>query len=598
MANGVDAVLNKLDMLWTAGQYHVARDEAQRLIAAYPENMIVRERLAQFEWALGQYEAALLQFDALLRVAPRHGGALIGRAAILRRMGRISDARNALYAADAVGVRHTLLLAEWIAVGEVDTLTAADLGVIKRQIHDGLTPEMAFDVARLLRLHGEFSSAAELLIRVCAHHPRNSLLGMELSRIHQDAGEPEAALALLNTLIPLTTDEGILARLWFEIGQSNRIARRFELARSTYEKALGLDPALEMARTNIAAIEIEEGRLGQADRLLSEVVARSPDIVEAWFMLTQTRVLARKIGPWFDAMDRVERLCAGKSHRLALWNRVNRAAGLYLANHVNEAFAALNNSQSILQREDGSSRHYKIYWLYIRRLIQWRAENQHLFGVGAEHGLLHVIGESHALSPNFGLVNWVDDRRLRCVAHWVPGCKQWHLANHQPNRYKSAVASVIAQIPTGADLMFCIGEIDTRPDEGIWSAARNSGNATADLVRQTAEGYLQFIADTVVSEREYRSITIQGIPAPGYPLEGNRGPGDTAGFLAMIRDLNLHLQSGAQARGWYFLDVYAATVDENGKGNAQWHLDAYHLQPGFYLAAEKWLRRPLAQRKE
>ena len=57
----------------------------------------------------------------------------------------------------------------------------------------------------------------------------------------------------------------------------------------------------------------------------------------------------------------------------------------------------------------------------------------------------------------------------------------------------------------------------------------------------------------------------------------------------MIRDVNGELKLGAFQRGWSFLDVYSATTTEEGLGNGDWHLDAYHLKPVFYTQAEKWL---------
>jgi len=66
----------------------------------------------------------------------------------------------------------------------------------------------------------------------------------------------------------------------------------------------------------------------------------------------------------------------------------------------------------------------------------------------------------------------------------------------------------------------------------------------------------------------------------------------------MIAEVNRQLKEGVLARGWHFLDVYAATVGEDGTGNAQWHLDGWHLQPMFYTQADRWLVKPPAQDDE
>jgi hypothetical protein len=85
------------------------------------------------------------------------------------------------------------------------------------------------------------------------------------------------------------------------------------------------------------------------------------------------------------------------------------------------------------------------------------------------------------------------------------------------------------------------------------------------------------------------SITVQGIPAPGYAFEDDKDPGDIPGFVAMIRAVNDCLRAKSLAAGFNFLDVHAATVGEDGRGNGRWHLDGYHLSPAFYRQAQDWL---------
>lgn len=581
--------------LWFAGERQRARDAAAQLVNRYPDNLTYLERLAQFEWGLGNYEIALSWYDRLIRQQPNHAGAIIGRAAVLRCLGKLSEAREALHLAHKFGIRHPQLLAEWVAHGEMETLAAPDLEAVKHQLNDKLTIELGHDAARLLRMHGEIETAQTLLTRLRAAHKGNVMLALEQARNYRDAGQHDNAMGLFEELESSTTDNHALAQILFEKGHALRQCSDFDEARAANELALRFDPAYVMASKELASLDMEEGKFDEAARRLYDVLKTSPGFVEAWYVLTQNAILSRQIGPWFDAMNQIERLCIGKTTRHALWNRVNRAAGLYLANHLNETLKTLNDSRSILQREDEASRYYKVYWIYIRRLIQWRAENQDKFGVGTQHGLLHVVGESHALSANYALVDWHDGRKLRCVSHWVPGCKQWHLANEQANRYKSALACILAQIPPGSDLMLCIGEIDARPEEGIWKTALKTGESVEVLTQRTVEGYLKFIDKLVAAKAGINSITLQGVPAPGYPLEGRRDPGDKAGFLRMVHEFNQLLMAGAHARGWYFLDVYAATATVDGVGNERWHLDQTHLQPGFYGEAEKWLQIPTAR---
>ncbi len=112
---------------------------------------------------------------------------------------------------------------------------------------------------------------------------------------------------------------------------------------------------------------------------------------------------------------------------------------------------------------------------------------------------------------------------------------------------------------------------------------------------QIARSYWQhdidFLQRTLV-DHQLLSITVQGIPAPGYAFEDDKDPGDIPGFVAMIRAVNDCLRAKTLAAGFNFLDVHAATVGEDGQGNGRWHLDGYHLSPAFYRQAQDWLRLP------
>ena len=168
------------------------------------------------------------------------------------------------------------------------------------------------------------------------------------------------------------------------------------------------------------------------------------------------------------------------------------------------------------------------------------------------------------------------------------GCKMFHLASQYRTVYQEAVEAHLASITPGNNLMFAIGEIDCRPEEGIWPAAKKSGKDVQELVQETVDGYLAFIREAL-AQYPFNSITIQGVPAPGYQLTEKRDPGDVPGFLQMIKAVNDRLKAGSLAQGWKFLDVYAATVNESGTGNGLWHLDGWHLKPTFYQQADRWL---------
>lgn len=201
-------------------------------------------------------------------------------------------------------------------------------------------------------------------------------------------------------------------------------------------------------------------------------------------------------------------------------------------------------------------------------------------------GVLNVLGESHCLSPANAIFPWHGELR-KARSRFVMGIQMHHLAQAGENIYKQRVLSHLQAITKGP-LLLAIGEIDCRPIEGMWRAAMRSGVALDSLVASTVGGYFAFL-DQALGQRAWPSITLQGVPAPGYDLTDSRDPGDTQGFIEMIRKVNALLQAGARQRSWHFLDVHAATSSTDGLGNGEWHLDRYHLSPVFYQHAMRWI---------
>ncbi len=203
---------------------------------------------------------------------------------------------------------------------------------------------------------------------------------------------------------------------------------------------------------------------------------------------------------------------------------------------------------------------------------------------------LIVIGDSHALSVVGVVFDFLGKKRC-AHSRLIAGIKMWHVGQAQKNEHRACLAEQFTDLPTGEDLLICIGEIDCRPDEGIWVARRKRGGALNDFVANTVAVYLRVLAELVPVCRP-ASVTIQGIPAPAYLASVNHSFEEVTEFLSMIAAVNRFLEDGALANGWNFLDVYAATRGEDGVSHRHWHLDGSHLKPGFYRCAEQWLKRP------
>lgn len=231
-----------------------------------------------------------------------------------------------------------------------------------------------------------------------------------------------------------------------------------------------------------------------------------------------------------------------------------------------------------------ADRAMRVFYRYLRLLAEAQLATPSL--AAEPSGVLNVLGESHCLSPANVVFPWLGELK-KARSRFVMGLQMHHLAQQGENAYKFRVLGHLRDIAEGP-LLLTIGEIDCRPVEGMWRAAARASIALDSMAEATVQGYLAFL-DLALSQRPWPSITLQGVPAPGYDLTGRRDPGDKAGFIAMICKINHLLRMGAQQRGWNFLDVHGATSLATGLGNGRWHVDRYHLAPLFYQQAMQWI---------
>lgn len=235
-------------------------------------------------------------------------------------------------------------------------------------------------------------------------------------------------------------------------------------------------------------------------------------------------------------------------------------------------------------KEDKAAQTFMRYAVLL--CVAWQ-HNQHIYSKRSDLQTLYVLGESHSLTAANTFFNW-QNKTVKAVPCFMMGSKMWHFADPKPTPYKDRLLKHLSALKAQSHLLFTIGEIDCRPDEGIWKVHKKTGRKLSVVIKSTVTGYLDYLEQALTSF-SHESITIAGIPAPKYSLTGKRDTGNNTAFLAMIKEVNHLLRDGAIARGWSFLDVYAATVGEDGKSNEKWHLDGWHLQPSFYQQAEKWL---------
>ena len=222
-----------------------------------------------------------------------------------------------------------------------------------------------------------------------------------------------------------------------------------------------------------------------------------------------------------------------------------------------------------------------IFFNFVVQLLKVKQKKEVLYLLNQEVKPLAVIGESHSLS-SANLIFNLNETAYQANNHFIIGVKMHHLANFDSSHHASLVQSHLKQIEANIPLLFCIGEIDCRPDEGFWKVIQEKKIKPKEAIEITIDGYLHFLKKHIPNA-DGRTVFIQGIPAPGYRFASYRSQGNEEDFLAMLLQINNYLKVKTLEQGWHFLDVFSAS------GNRKWHVDANHISPAFYTEADQWL---------
>ncbi|MGB1547664.1 MAG: tetratricopeptide repeat protein, partial [Alphaproteobacteria bacterium] len=192
-----------------------------------------------------------------------------------------------------------------------------------------------------------------------------------------------------------------------------------------------------------------------------------------------------------------------------------------------------------------------IYQLYLERLLQYREANPALY-TGSAEGEIHVIGESHALSPN-GTVVTFEGKSAKIVSHLLIGCKAWHLTQPLENYFQRGFRSALRQVPQQSTVVACFGEIDCRHNEGIFHHYRKRGGDLDEIIRTTVEAYVAFVMKAAAKKKA--RLFFSGVPAPHpeRPALGELTPEDRKAYLEVIAGFNRQLKEAAEANGVAFL---------------------------------------------
>jgi hypothetical protein len=228
-----------------------------------------------------------------------------------------------------------------------------------------------------------------------------------------------------------------------------------------------------------------------------------------------------------------------------------------------------------------------IFYKYILNLcISWQ-KNKEMYLNKNNLNELVVIGESHCLSPCGMVIDWINSNVL-VKSCFIMGIKMHHLKNNDENQYTYNFRKYLRAMEDN-HLLITIGEIDCRVDEGIWSYYKKQSDIKLmQVVKNTVKDYMNWLASNLILKR-FKSVTIQGVPAPAYDFDKKLNSNEVQDFLNIFPLVNELIKYHSKCNGYYFLDVYEATNNGAGISHKIWNIDDHHLKPTIYNHAKNWI---------
>jgi tetratricopeptide (TPR) repeat protein len=348
---------------------------------------------------------------------------------------------------------------------------------------------------------------------------------------------------------------------------------RLDEAEDSYRRALLIMPESSITHYNLGITLGDMSRLHEAEDSYRRALNIKPDLAEALFSLGQTLYYLDDLSHSIEVFQ--------KTFECDPFNRgldaaIYLATLYYLNGDIEQCQNHLLASKPILEKASIKDKSTRIYWRYLDKL---RARHQQLDRKDYQKQgkrTLYVVGESHSLAAHEVVVRY-REQEMRCSAEWIQGCKQWHLGNDKPNKYKHKFEAVMARLPLRSTILLTIGEIDCRHNEGIIKVWEKQQNKTlAEIVQSTEELYINYVAG--IGKRYGHRIIIGGVPASNISLD-TLTAAYAAQFVNLISLFNSTLMEFAVAAGIDFLDVYSLTDRGDGIATGQWHIDDCHLLP-------------------
>lgn len=244
-----------------------------------------------------------------------------------------------------------------------------------------------------------------------------------------------------------------------------------------------------------------------------------------------------------------------------------------------------------------SGRHAQAHMKLCARLMVHRLKNPNQYLFRNQTQTLYVIGDSHSLCLSGLPVVW---NSKIAIFQGLPirGIKMFHLGSGISKKYREYFRARIKTVTTNSEIILSIGEIDSRPNEGVFIEAFKTGLANPKgfekIALATVTNFIKFVSEELAqSGLLKKQVALMGLPPIGYSIKRGLPEGASVKqFVDVNARINLLMREGALAAGWKFIDLQEGSMKLTTQELASFRLDDFHMTPSFYQNVDAWTVRP------
>jgi tetratricopeptide (TPR) repeat protein len=570
--------LNTLLENYQKGQYGLAQNLATTLTQQYPNHPFGWKVLGAMFGQTEKLQDAVIANQKALEITPNDAIVHYNLGNTQKELGRLHEAESSY--------KKSILIKPDFAqaysnlgntLRELDRPEDAEES-LKKAIE--IKPEYApahINLGITLEKLGRLEDAATSYNKAIAIKPDSAEAHYNLGNTLNELDKLEEAEQSYKKAIAIKSD---YAKAHYNLGNTLQELGRLQEAEASFKKAIAIKPDFAEAHSNLGNAMKELGRLEEAETSYNKAIAIKPDYAEALLNKAKLNICQNQIIDSIKSLEKVVKINNGDTSLIAA---VTLAVLYFQEDDLYSAQLQIENSKDILQSKNKSVQNDKNYHSLLSNLISWNNINVYSLKNQTVQ-MLYVIGESNALVSNRLFIRHLKGGSL-CKVQWIVGCKQWHLGNSSPNKYKEQFERVLSSLPYKSTVLLSIGEIDCRVDDGILKHIKNHpSKILSELIKSTIQNYLLYVYK--ITSIKSNRVIIQGVPCPN--IDPKRvGSYETSILVDLIKEFNYELSAKSKNIGFEFLDLHSLTDRGDGYSNGIWNIDEYHLSSAGMLEAWK-----------